>query len=94
MMCVCGTCKVCRHRATNARSRARQRAIRIAKRERRLPVGPLLAIATLPELREATNSRIYQWRDRGWVSERQADEAAINLRLHPSLVWDEWFADA
>jgi hypothetical protein len=39
-------------------------------------------------------SQIYRWREKG-IPEKQADRIAVKyLRLHPSLIWPEWFDTA
>jgi hypothetical protein len=39
-------------------------------------------------------TQIYRWREKG-IPEKQADRIAVKyLRIHPSLIWPEWFDTA
>lgn len=87
--CVCGSCRVCRHRATNARSRARLRPLRPVVG--RLPVSPLMEHVTAGELRQMGYTHVYVWLNRGWLNEYVADSVAVSIGMHPGIIWDEWW---
>lgn len=91
--CECGTCKKCRHRVNNRRSRARI-AVREGKLRRRFPVEPLLRVASTSHLSDATDRRIYHYIARGDVGEVAADRIATELGYHPSEIWTDWFPEA
>lgn len=90
-MCVCGSCKTCRHRVNSSNWHAKKKAERDAVNgpKRKLPVAPLLEFASTGELRVLTSSHIYHWMRRGWVSDRTADQVATALGFHPAEIWRE-----
>ena len=63
---------------------------------KRWPVQPLFHAAQTTQVLELalvigiSARTIHRWMHAG-ISDRQADQAAIALGLHPSLIWTEWF---
>lgn len=94
--CVCGECKLCKHRARNHRYRERRR-LGIVRRQRWSP-RPLRAalrrrgISELELERETGVSRrtMQRWQEVG-VSDVHADVIASWLGMHPSEIWPAWF---
>lgn len=48
------------------------------------------AMVILAERASVGRSTVYRWHERG-LSEIEADRAAISLRLHPCMIWPEWW---
>jgi hypothetical protein len=38
--------------------------------------------------------QVQRWVEEGGLTELQADRAACAIRLHPSLIWPDWWAGA
>jgi len=50
-------------------------------------------VAVMASALETDRRTVYQWIDSGTqISEWAADRYAVKLGLHPSEIWDDWFA--
>lgn len=38
-----------------------------------------------------SSNTAYQWRKKGWLSDRAADRVATALQIHPLQIWPDWF---
>lgn len=49
--------------------------------------------SALAEAIGSSRQRVRAWRESGWVPIKIADRAAVGMRMHPALIWqDEWWA--